>query len=197
MNQIEKDILTKRSKKIERLVYRIAIGYLIIMGIGFFVPIGFLPKSGRRIKGNFSETLPEQIGTGNYILVMIAICAIICGIILYFNKYFDLKKDLVEERTLKLSTTVEKVKYVNSDFGDPQVKVWIKPNRYDVNEVYIDVTMKDADKITRNTELELVLSVNAYVPLQFNILGRQDYGVSKEKVDEILKTIDVIKNKST
>lgn len=190
------NILKKQLKKIERLVLRMILVYGTVAGLGFIIPFGFLPKAGRRFRGNFRETLPSQIGITNYLIIMILICLVISGIILYLNKYFDLKKDMVEERTLKLFATVQQTKYVNSDFGEGQIQIKLRPNKYSLEKVRIAADAKDIDMVKEGQELELELSANAYFPLDFRILSKENPIVSKERMDQLLEAIQKVKNKN-
>ena len=103
---------------------------------------------------------------------------------------------MVEEGTLKLFATVEQTKYVNSDFGEGQIQIKLRPNKYSLEKVHIDADAKDVDKVISGQELELELSANAHFPLDFRVLTKENPVVSKERMDELLEAIQKVKNKN-
>lgn len=182
--------IKKYLKKIENLALKLCFIYLFIGTAGFFIPIGLFPKAGRRLNSHITETLPSQIGVLTYIIVILLIAVVITSFMFYNNKYFDLRKDLIEQRKIKLSTTVEKIIPKNNDFGETEYDILISNNKYNIKKLLIRANMSNIDKLNLGSTIIFDLTSNAFWPLSMKILDNVNEDFSKQNINALLESID-------
>lgn len=101
---------------------------LIYGGIGIvisMIPTGLLP-SRRRVSDNPTDNLIQSMGFGPFLIVFCIIFTIVPLTILIDKRYFNLKKDLLEQIKVKLSgRVIKKQSEENNDFYTMTIKSYI------------------------------------------------------------------------
>ena len=180
--------IKRKIKNIESLTVKILIFYSIIGVLGFVVPFGFILKAGKRLHGNFNKTLANQIGVFNYFLVIGVIVLVIIAFILIDNKYFALKKDLLDTKRIKFIGTIKKIKCLNNDLGGLTYKVWFKENK----KIIISAGLSKSEVLSVGQKVELILTSNANFPIELKILKNT---LTKEKIDDMVELLEQAKRK--
>ncbi|MEJ1222647.1 hypothetical protein [Sediminicola sp. 1XM1-17] len=157
--------ISKRLQQIKSTAVKFFLGAIAIALFGAFIPFGFLPKAGGRIRGDFSETLPEKIGMLWYIILMTLIASGIVTLILQLYQYSELKNDFKEQFKTSFKSKIRDFTALRDDLGNKAYRIWLQPNDYDLNK--IEVNSENCTGFpTINTNIEIEITCNACLPLR-------------------------------
>ncbi len=187
--------ISMRLKQIEATAIKFFIGAVVFAFFGAVIPLGFLPKTGGRLRGDFSETLPEKIGMLWYIALMVIATIGIVALILHLYKYAELKTDLKDKFKTTFISKIKDFTALSDDLGNKGYRIWLQPNAYDLNK--IEVNLENCIGYpTLNTRIEIEITRNGYFPLSVNIAESSVIDSDHDaKVDRaILEAKKILKN---
>ncbi|WP_417443432.1 hypothetical protein [Joostella sp.] len=169
LNKIELAIIKHKLKSIEALLLRVFLVFGIVGIVGAFIPSHFFSRGGRRYFENTSLTLPDKIGLTTYIFVIVCLTLALAGYLLYEYKYFDLKKDVSEKKKSAFKAIVTRVIVLEDDTGEPVYRVWLLPNKYDIEKMEVPISNSN-EIIQPRDNVEIQITTNAYYPLHLKVL---------------------------
>lgn len=158
-----------RLKQIRSLAIKVFLGAIVTALFGAFIPLGFLPKAGGRIRGNFSETLPDKIGIWWYLILMVIIGIGLVVLILYLYQHDELKYDIKEQFKTTFKSKIKDFAALTDDLGNKAYRIWLEPNAYNLNKIEVNSENCTGFPIW-NAPIEIAITCNAYLPLRVNIV---------------------------
>ncbi|MBO3099447.1 hypothetical protein [Gelidibacter pelagius] len=171
-NQEDNLKISKRLKQIKSTAVRFFLAGVIFALLGAAIPLGFLPKAGGRIRGDFSQTLPERIGILWYIILMVVIAIGIVALILHLYHYSELKNDLKQQFKTTFKSKIKDFTALTDDLGNNVYRIWLQPNAYALNKIEVN-----SDNCfgfpTINTVIEIEITCKAHLPLRVEIIDPQ------------------------
>lgn len=170
-------LTTKQSRKLENKIekstiplYIIGFLALTISIVCFTVPLSFLPK--RKTLNDFgigdeTQTFLESFGIIPTILFLIILFGLLFFAVLVDTKYLSLKKDLIEKKTISLTTKVKNIKKLKGD-SEEIYDVYIEKNSAELNKIrYLKSEFPNLEK---DNSISITLTANAKFVLETKIL---------------------------
>tara|TARA_R110002051_G_C8769315_1_gene503269 strand:+ start:11161 stop:11778 length:618 start_codon:yes stop_codon:yes gene_type:complete len=184
-----------RLKQIRSIAIKFFLGAIVTGLFGAFIPLGFLPKAGGRLRGNFSETLPDKIGMWWYFILMVIICIVLVVLILYLYQYDELNNDIKEQFKTTFKSKIKDFVALTDDLGNKAYRIWLEPNAYDLNKIEVNSENCTGFPIW-NAPIEIEITCIAYLPLRVNIVDTLPTDVEHEaNIDKALEEINqILKN---